>query len=84
MPSSVVTLLHHRDREAQSIFFWVVAQRRLLNISIERSIMTYMDQFGMTARHYDRLRADYFRIAKELKESGMDLDPCNECPKLTA
>lgn len=78
--SKVFDILAKRDREASALYFYVCGQRRLLNIPTERSIYFYMDDTGAKPEEYERLKSLYMRVSRDMRDAGIDIEPCKECP----
>lgn len=72
--------LHASGVEGTLIVLWVVAQRRMLGITIEEAIHDYIDAGQMDPSNFDRLRKLYDRRSAGAAEVyDFDGNRCANC-----
>lgn len=77
---AILDRLHAASVEGSSIVLWVTAQRRMLGITIEQSIMDFIDAGRMDPSNFDRLRKLYDRRVADASDAyDFDKNKCINC-----
>lgn len=80
MRSMIAPLVAHRQLEAACVAMWVLGQRNVVNIDINRSVQRYMKHFDIREDQHDRLVRLFGRVVEDLKDAGLDVEKCKDCP----